>query len=162
MLSEDKYIQAIALTQIVSIDLIVFDENKHVLLGKRKNNPAKGTWFVPGGKVYKNELWRNAIPRLSKMELGTVLTWDQCMFLGVNDHIYNTNFCGHTDEKGISIPTHYVCIAVQCSIHRNQVDVSVFSKQHEDLKWLLPEDLVKKDDVHEYTKKYFTNEFNWA
>jgi colanic acid biosynthesis protein WcaH len=53
MLSHDDYIKAIELTQLVSIDLVISDQHGNVLVGKRKNEPAKDTWFVPGSRLYK-------------------------------------------------------------------------------------------------------------
>jgi len=44
--------QAIAThTPLVSIDLIVHDRQRRVLLGWRRNWPAQGCWFVPGGRT---------------------------------------------------------------------------------------------------------------
>jgi len=37
---------------VVSVDLIVLHKGG-VVLGKRCNEPAKGEWFVPGGRVRK-------------------------------------------------------------------------------------------------------------
>jgi colanic acid biosynthesis protein WcaH len=38
-----------------SIDLVVRDNQNRILVGERINRPAQGYWFVPGGRVYKNE-----------------------------------------------------------------------------------------------------------
>ena len=38
---------------IVSVDLIVTHDDG-IVLGKRTNEPAKGEWFPPGGRVRKH------------------------------------------------------------------------------------------------------------
>ncbi|MEG1251614.1 MAG: NUDIX domain-containing protein, partial [Citrobacter sp.] len=50
-------------TPLISIDFIVKNERDEVLLGKRVNKPAKGYWFVPGGRIFKNETIFQAFKR---------------------------------------------------------------------------------------------------
>lgn len=45
----------VASAPLISIDLLVENEQGQYLLGLRKNRPAQGYWFVPGGRVQKNE-----------------------------------------------------------------------------------------------------------
>jgi colanic acid biosynthesis protein WcaH len=54
MLSLSHFKDLIENAPLVSIDLIV-RQREGILLGKRVNRPAQGFWFVPGGRVYKNE-----------------------------------------------------------------------------------------------------------
>lgn len=42
-------------TPLVSIDLVIENTQGEILLGERKNRPAQGYWFVPGGRILKNE-----------------------------------------------------------------------------------------------------------
>lgn len=55
---------------LISIDLIVYNSKSEVLLGKRINPPAKNYYFVPGGRVYKNEKIADAFDRICQSELG--------------------------------------------------------------------------------------------
>jgi len=57
-------------TPLVSVDLIIENPNKEILLGKRNNRPAQGFWFVPGGRIDKNEEIAGAIKRISTKEIG--------------------------------------------------------------------------------------------
>ena len=41
---------------IFGIDMIIFSRKCGVLMGRRINNPAKGKFFVPGGRVSKNNM----------------------------------------------------------------------------------------------------------
>jgi colanic acid biosynthesis protein WcaH len=155
MLSHSDYIQAIELTQLVSIDLVVYNTNGDVLVGKRKNEPAKGTWFVPGSRLYKNEKWKDAIQRISLNELGCKVTYDETKLIGIYDHIYPTNFMNKRDVNGEFINTHYLCIGLSVLKSDLLINESIFFDQHNDLCWMSPTELIYRDDVHQNTKNYF-------
>ena len=72
---------------IVSVDLIVHHRGG-IVLGKRKNAPAEGEWFVPGGTVLKGETRRQAAHRIATEELGIEVRIDR--ELGVYEHAYPT------------------------------------------------------------------------
>ena len=53
MLEREVFKKVVKNTPLVSIDIcIVWDEK--FLLGKRKNDPLKGFFFTPGGRILKN------------------------------------------------------------------------------------------------------------
>jgi colanic acid biosynthesis protein WcaH len=54
---------------IFCVDLII-DRDKKVLLVKRKDEPCKNQWWVPGGRVYKNEKTEDAAIRKARGETG--------------------------------------------------------------------------------------------
>ena len=55
MLNDTDFLHIVDATPLVSIDLVLRNERDEVLLGQRKNRPAQGIWFVPGGRIRKNE-----------------------------------------------------------------------------------------------------------
>jgi colanic acid biosynthesis protein WcaH len=57
---------------IVCVDLLVINEKNKILLIKRKNEPAKGEWWFPGGRVYKGEQRTDAAKRKLFEECGLV------------------------------------------------------------------------------------------
>jgi len=72
---------------IPSVDLVVkFEEG--VLLAKRQNEPAKGEWFVPGGRIQKGESLREAVHRVAQQELNVAVEIRES--LGAYDHCYET------------------------------------------------------------------------
>jgi GDP-mannose mannosyl hydrolase len=91
---KDKFLDIIDATPLVSIDLIVEDSQGRFLLGKRLNRPAQGYWFVPGGRIRKNETLADAMARISSTELGAALDINKARLLGAYDHIYDDNFHG--------------------------------------------------------------------
>ena len=147
-IEQNKYLEIIKNTQIMSTDLLIFNPDGEVLLGKRLNKPAKNSWFVPGGKVRKYETLTDAVKRVSKTELGLELSHQS--ILGVYNHIYTDNF--QNDEVG----THYVCFAVNI-ILKDKIDINKFllDDQHSELKWWNMAELLTDNNVHMYTKNYF-------
>lgn len=138
----------VELTPLVSIDFVVRDQAGRLLVGHRKNRPAQGSWFVPGGRLGKNETRLEAFARLARLELGVELAIDRSRFLGVFEHIYSDNFAG--DPR---FGTHYVVLA-----YALEADPAEFQlpggDQHNDYLWMPEEELLRRDDVHAYTKAY--------
>lgn len=50
---------------LVSMDFMIRDKDGKFLVGKRNNEPAKGYWFFPGGRILKNETRAAAFSRLT-------------------------------------------------------------------------------------------------
>lgn len=55
---------------ILCVDGIVMNAKRQVLLVKRKNEPFRNQWWVPGGRVHKGESLARAFERKMKEELG--------------------------------------------------------------------------------------------
>ena len=136
-------------TPLVAVDLILHNEANLVLLGKRVNRPAKGYWFVPGGRIRKNERIEEALSRVALNEVGIHLTMADAELKGVYTHMYSDNFAG---KDGID--THYVVLAFLSIINENQV--SSGDGQHEEFQWWTIDDLLKSSDVHDNVKAYFS------
>lgn len=146
LLDDSAFAGIIAATPLISIDLIVRNDRGEVLLGKRRNRPAMGYWFVPGGRIFKNERSRDALNRIGKGELGIDIP--DGVLLGIFDHIYEDNFFA---IPGLS--THYVVAGYQIKIAAN---LSVIrDSQHAELKWWAMDALLLSDKVHPNTKLYF-------
>ena len=58
---------------LVCTDVVIVGKSKgekHFLLVKRGNEPEKGKWWFPGGRIFKNELLKDAALRKTKQETG--------------------------------------------------------------------------------------------
>ena len=55
MLDSKNFKIIIENTPLVSIDLCIVCDSQ-ILLGKRENEPLKGVWFTPGGRIFKMKL----------------------------------------------------------------------------------------------------------
>ncbi len=147
-MNDEKILEIINAAPLVSVDLIIKNKNGGVLLGKRSNRPARGYWFVPGGRIRKNETIANAVARISETELGTLVRFYKAKLLGGYNHIYDDNYLG---VEGIN--THYVVLAYEYTLDR---DVKIVKDdQHTDMQWWDIRELLSSEDVHPYTKEYF-------
>lgn len=149
MLTQIDFLDVVRLTPLVAIDLIVSDAKGRVLIGHRRNRPARDTWFVPGGRIYKDETLDAAFARIADAELGVAnLARSAARFEGVFEHHYSDNFAA---EPAVS--THYIVLAYALSL----TGAASIGRpdQHSDYLWLAPAELLARADVHENTKAYF-------
>lgn len=152
-LPDETFKSVIQHTPLISIDLIVRNEQGEVLLGKRVNAPAKGYWFVPGGRVRKNETLDDAFVRLVREELGieSGITRADGKFLGVFEHFYDDCVFGN------DVSTHYIVLGYEI---RQKIGLQLPQQQHLSYQ-LFEENLIfKMDSVHQYTKSYFEEILN--
>ncbi len=148
-LSEPEFLEAVRMTPLVSIDLIVRDRAHRVLVGERRNRPACGAWFVPGGRIRKDERLDAAFTRIVVDELGMAgVERRTARFCGVFEHLYADNFAG---QDGVS--THYVVLAYALMLDA-RTPIGRF-EQHARYAWLLPAQLLADPRVHENTRAYF-------
>ncbi len=147
-LPPEQFIEVIEKTPLVSVDLVFRDEEGRVLVGRRANEPARGLWFVPGGRVCKDERIAEAFRRLCAEEIGRPMAIDQGRFLGAYEHLYDTNFAG---KRGVT--THYVTLGFEVPLD-GQAEI-VLDDQHSDVTWMTVEELLADPEVHENTKAYF-------
>ncbi|WP_312229214.1 GDP-mannose mannosyl hydrolase [Pseudescherichia sp.] len=146
-LRQEDFATVVRATPLISIDLIVENANGEFLLGKRTNRPAQGFWFVPGGRVQKDEPLAEAFERLTLAELGIRLPLAAGEFYGVWQHFYDDNF------SGTDFSTHYIVLGFRLKV--NQADLALPDAQHEDYRWLTPEALIAEENVHDNSRAYF-------
>lgn len=133
---------------LVSLDLLIVNERNEILLGKRCNSPAKGFFFVPGGRIYKSESPETALARISRNEIGFQLDSRDAIFHGIYHHTYSDN-C-FADPEICS--TEYLVIA---SIFRlDPSRVPIHDGQHECLRFFPINTLASDPEVHEFAKDY--------
>lgn len=146
-LPRHEFLEVVERAPLVSIDLIVRDSAGRVLLGLRRNMPARGWWFVPGGCIRKNETLDAAFARITFDELGAALPRTEAQFLGVFEHFYEDNA---GDLPGFG--THYVVLGHALPPRSN---LAPPPDQHSEYRWLAVGELLADSQVHEYTKAYF-------
>jgi len=153
MIDKEDFLKIIDLTPLVSIDLIIKNSEDRYLLGKRSNRPARGYWFVPGGRIMKNEKIGDAIRRISITELGVEISLSDAQLYGVYQHIYDDNCFS---EKEIN--THYVVLAYSTVIEE---DFAVkMDAQHTLMEWWPKDQIIDSPEVHLNTKAYFLTNDN--
>jgi colanic acid biosynthesis protein WcaH len=142
----------VRLAPLVSIDLVIWNAANQALLGLRKNEPAVGYYFVPGGRILKGERLRDSFARILKIETNLAGELSAARLLGVYEHFYANNYF---DEPECG--THYVVLSYELMVS----DVASLKKdaQHSKFVWWNVHDLLESEQVHEYSKVYFRQ---WA
>jgi len=153
MLDYQTFIKIIEATPLVSLDFLIVRGGTEVLLGLRNNRPAQRSWFVPGGRILKNETIQSALIRIANKELGfngeIVGAELTPTFYGVYEHMYEDCFAGD-----IGVSTHYVVLAYKIDVP-SDFELPIADEQHAELKWWSIQSALEVDSVHQYTKNYF-------
>jgi colanic acid biosynthesis protein WcaH len=149
LLDTETFKVVVASTPLVSIDLIVERKDGHILVGLRRNRPAMNCWFVPGGRIRKNETMDQAFSRVCEDELGFSQKRSGARFIGVHEHFYDDSVFGGS----VHCPsTHYLALAFHLRL-KDQA-LSLPTGQHRTYKWESPDQLLISDLVHPYVKEY--------
>jgi GDP-mannose mannosyl hydrolase len=149
-LPASEFESIVRLTPLISIDLIVRSPADEILLGLRRNEPARGTWFVPGGRVRKNERFPEAFARIAREELNVALDVSAARFIGVFEHIYDENFA---ERAGWG--THYLVLGFEVRV--GDLPDEIVQNQHDGFRWVPLEEVLQSPEVHRFTKAYFLN-----
>jgi len=122
---QNQYKDILEKVPICCIDMIIEKEGK-VLLMKRKNQPAKGKWWVPGGRVLKNESLKDAVRRKAKEETGLIVDIKRC--LGVYEF-----FDDKTPFASVKTGTHTIMVVYLVKPETTKIQPD---SQHESYKWV--------------------------
>ena len=142
-----EFLEAVRRMPLVSFDLLVRDEAGRLLLGCRKNEPARRFWFVPGGIIRKGETLEEAFARITRDELGSSMELAEARLQGIYEHFYKENAAGVDN-----IPTHYIVLAYELSWRDSFASLPV--DQHEAYDWFFEQEIMDHPRVHAYTKAY--------
>lgn len=152
MLHDKIFKAAVAAVPLVSLDLVIVRGGSEILLGLRTNRPAQGYWFVPGGRIHKNERMQPALARIAQQELGlgaALVARDiTSQALGAFEHFYSDCFAG---DVGIS--THYVVLGHRLDVPADFA-LPVADTQHSALRWWPIAQALAAPDVHQFSKDY--------
>lgn len=148
LLAQDDFRRAVDMLPLVSIDLLLRDAEGRYLTGLRSNPPAQGAWFVPGGRIRKNETLARALQRIAREELGVTLPPHAWRPRGVYEHFYDTNFAG---ESGRS--THYVVLAYEADLTLDIASLPL--GQHRRYRWQSAAAIAADPGAHPNTQAYF-------
>jgi colanic acid biosynthesis protein WcaH len=95
---------------IACVDVLLISKSSFLLM-KRKNAPARGKWWFPGGRILRNELLADAVRRKILEETGlqadkpTLLGVEETLFpdgpFGDSTHTINVLFRAETDQNDV-------------------------------------------------------------
>lgn len=143
----------------VSINLVIQNEKKEFLFVKRKNNPAKGLLWTPGGRVLAGESLEHAAKRLLEEEVGLKGSIEYISNI-FQEEIYDTKDFDVEDKKIYPAEVHHVHYLVTSAYIR--IDSRAIIKldfQSMDYKWLkeIPNNHIYLNKFFELVREYIKN-----
>lgn len=143
LLDKNFYQQAVQELPICCIDIFLLDlSTNRYLLVYRKNRPAKGVFWIPGGRMQKGESFFESAQRKCLEEIG--ITIQTKKVLGV----YNLIF----PDSEWATPTHTPAIVVLATCNPQKGSVSL-DELHADYKWVSLFEPSKIDYIEKIRKK---------
>ena len=126
----DKYREIVDLMPIQCVDAVVIKDGRYLLV-KRDNEPLKGVFMTPGGRVLKGEKLVDAVKRKVREETG--LEVKPISVVGFYEDFYEKN------ELGLDL-VHTTSIVFACSYIGGEVRLD---NQSSDYVWAdsLPKEL---------------------
>ncbi len=122
MIDKTIYSEIHKLMPIPCVDLVIYKNDK-ILLVKRKEEPAKGQYWFPGGRILRNESFKEAATRLALKEVG--LKIDKIEGIGTGNLEFKEDPFGHGNG------THAVTFIYKCVT----TDDPSLDGNHEDFLW---------------------------
>jgi colanic acid biosynthesis protein WcaH len=130
---QEEYDKILSMMPILCVDLMILFNGKCLLL-KRKNEPAKGQYWFPGGRICKMETIKEAVLRKAKEEVNL-----DCQFqeiIAIEESMFKQN-------KNMMTDTHTVNIC--CKLVTDSISEISLDKQHDSHIWVTIDDAEKLD-----------------
>jgi colanic acid biosynthesis protein WcaH len=127
-IEDEIYLKIMENMPIASVDILTV-HNGRLLLLSRINEPAKGMWWSPGGRVRKGEKLVEAAKRELKEETG--LGPEKIVEKGVMSHFWSD--------------VHFITIFFRADVGSDKVELN---DEHSDFKWVSS----ISEDLHPYMK----------
>lgn len=148
LLSAD-FERAVDALPLVSVDWVLLNPAGQILLGQRRNAPARHWWFTPGGRVRKNEPLSRCLQRVAWAELGLQANdVHGAKLMGAWDHFYQDS------AFSTEVSTHYVnlphVLRLPYSLDLNPLPPD----QHSAWRWQDVQTAAVAHDVHPYVRIY--------
>jgi colanic acid biosynthesis protein WcaH len=101
-----EFERAVGFLPLVSVDWVLLNPAGQILLGHRRNAPARYWWFTPGGRVRKNEPLASCLQRVAVSELGLQASDVQgARLMGVWDYFYEYSaFSAEVSMHYVNLP----------------------------------------------------------
>ena len=139
IIPEELYTQIRENMPVPCVDFVLYHKGK-VLLTYRTQEPAKGQWWVQGGRIFKHETFAQALQRLAKREIGSEIK--------VIKQIGAYEF--HSDKANFEVKTgtHDV-VVVFLAVPANDNFMVSMDETHSQYKWI---DRIE-EGLHSYVKE---------
>lgn len=130
---------------IICVDCVISVEGK-ILLVKRKQEPMKGSWWFPGGRLYRGERLYQAVDRIVREEISVDLS-SSPVLLGHDETEFEADPFGH-NQGTHTVNFVYASRATTLSIMRiilddNHIAHSTFTFEE-----------IYRSNMHPYVKRF--------
>lgn len=132
-LPKEIYSKAHECLPIVCVDIVVVSDNKSILLIKRKQEPAKGQWWFPGGRLLKYEKPTEAVSRIMKSE--TNLELAESASLGISETRFNADPFNHGSG------THTINFLYAAKPKMISLFNLILDDNHSEFNWVGPDEI---------------------
>lgn len=132
---KDDYQRILNVLPVLCVDCLIVHNNKCLLL-KRTNEPAKGQYWFPGGRIHKMETIKKAAIRKAREEVNLncrfqeIVSVEQSMF-----------------EKNGELPTDVHTVNICCKLVAESISEIALDEQHNCYIWVTT-DNAEKLDLH--------------
>jgi colanic acid biosynthesis protein WcaH len=141
--------RAVGALPLVSVDWVLLNPIGQMLLGNRRNAPARLWWFTPGGRVRKNEPLTHCLKRVAFDELGLKASdVTDAKLMGVWDHFYEDS------AFNTEVSTHYVNLPHLLRLPHTLDLNALPTDQHSFWRWQDVKVAAVSLDVHPYVRLY--------
>jgi len=126
-IKDTVYKKIIQNVPICCVDVVIVDYIGSALLVKRKDPPAKNLWWIPGGRVLKGEMLKDAAIRKAKEETGLECIKPKLIY--TDETIF--------DDGPFDIPIHSInnCFILYTKLQYNLNEVNI-NDSCSDYKWI--------------------------
>lgn len=138
LIPEKLYAQIRENMPIPCMDFVLYHKGK-VLLTQRTQEPAKGQWWVQGGRIFKHETFAQALQRLAKREIGSEIK----IIRQIGAYEFHSDAANFDVKTG----THDVAVVYLAAPKDENVFISL-DETHSKFKWVEEIDT----DLHPYVK----------
>lgn len=155
-ISEGAWKEVVPKKPLVCVEFVPISPDRKVLLGWRKEEPAKGTLYTIGGGIIAGETFEEAASRVAKRELGIDVYPNRIECAGYVSQVWATSPIGKHGCHGITW-------VMYCNITQQEMDdIKIVDNSHSKLEWVDP--FVVLEDVddkkyHPILKKYLRDIF---
>jgi len=133
-IEKNLYKQIVTYCPIPTVDIIFINEQHQILLCLRNNAPLKEVYYIPWGRIYKNETYYDALKRKSKEEVSLDIDVNKLRFVKVYDDIFDNSAFWEVWEHCITLTFFY-------PLTRNEEkNIKIWDTQHTEYKFF---------DIHE-------------
>ena len=123
IISETQYKLIVETMPIICVDLYIINDGKFLLL-KRDNEPAKGDFWFPGGRILKLETIKSAALRKAKLEVNLDCTFHD--IISVEETIF---------DKKSEMSTTVHTINIVCKLTSDNIKELKLDNLHSNFIW---------------------------